>query len=533
MLKVMLKKQFLELFSRMFRRSAMGKRGGKGGIVLYAALFIYLFGAMGFLFFNMADTVCSVLCFSGLTWLYFALFSLLATAFGVVGSVFSAYSAIYQAKDNEFLLSMPISPRTILISRMVAVYLMAFLFEGLVWLPVMAVYAINVEFSVLQIFLQLIILVVLPLLSMVLSCVLGWLVALIFAHVKHSQAVTLVLSLGFLGLYFYYYPKLLSSLGDILMGLGSLAPKVKSVLYPFYRLGLGAQGDFFSLLFFSLIALFLTFITFSILSSGFLKLATTRKGFSKTEYTEGRVKVASAGAALLRKEFARLTGSASYMLNGALGTVFLIALPILALVKKDLLGTLLAQLATAGDFTPFFPAIICALVCSISAMNFLTAPSISLEGKTIWILQTLPVLPRQVLRAKLLLHLIIVMPPTLFCSLALSMILRFSPFVILLVCIISLLFVLLCALFGLFANLSFPNLNWSSEIIPIKQSASTFLAMMVPWGFLVALGFLCYALRAVLSPTLFLLPAGFLFLLLSAVLIYWLRTRGEKIFSSL
>jgi len=533
MLKVMLKKQFLELFSRMFRRSAMGKRAGKGNILLYAALFLYLFGAMAFLFYNMADAFCSVLCLNGLTWLYFALISLVATTLGVIGSVFSAYSALYQAKDNEFLLSMPIPPRVILISRMITVYLMAFLFEALAWIPACAVYALKVEFSVPALLAQFVLLLFLPLLSTVLSCFLGWIIALIFAHVKHSQAVTLIFSLAFLGAYFYFYPKLLSSFSKILASLGSLAPTVKSFLYPFYHLGLGAQGNFLSLLLFAFFALFLIAVTFAVLSSGFLKLATTRKGIEKVKYTAQRVKAASSDTALLRKEFSRFTGSASYMLNGALGVVFLLVLPIFALIKQDYLDTLSGQLSMLGDFTPFIPSVLCVLICSMASMNIITAPSISLEGKTIWLVRSLPVLPHQVFRAKLLLHLIIVAPPTLFCSLTLSLVMQLSPLSTLLVCIVPLLFVFLCALFGLFAGLNHPNLDWNNEIIVIKQSLSTFLAMMVPWGLLILLGVICYLLRSLLSPTLFLIPVGFLFLLLSSILAHWLRTRGEKIFSSL
>ncbi len=51
----------------------------------------------------------------GYGWLYYALMGLLALAFGVFGSVFSTYAGLYQAKDNELLLSMPIPPRRILL----------------------------------------------------------------------------------------------------------------------------------------------------------------------------------------------------------------------------------------------------------------------------------------------------------------------------------------------------------------------------------------------------------------------------------
>lgn len=531
MVKVMLKKQFLELFARMFRRSAMGKKSSKTNVILYGAIFAYLFGMMGYLFYNLSSTLCVTLCWAGLTWLYFALLALIATTLGVVGSVFAAYSALYQAKDNELLLSMPIPPRVILFSRMATVYLMAFCFEAIVWLPAMLVYALEVGFSPLSILTQLVILFLLPLLSTVLACILGWLLALIFAHVRNSQMVTLVFSLGFLAAYFYLYSKLLSSFGEILSNVENLAPTFRSVLFPFYHLGLGAQGKLFSLLLFTLFALALFSAVYAVLSTSFLKLTTTRKGAAKVRYQEKTVRSASPDAALLRRELARFTGSATYMLNGALGVVFLLALPIFAIVKRGTI-TMFLPLIYPG-IEDFLPLALCAMVAAMASMNCITAPSVSLEGRTIWLAQSLPVTPWQVLRAKFSLHTLIVAPATLFCALVLGLVLELAPLALLLVCADCLLFVVLCALLGLFLNLKLPNLNWTNETVPVKQSLSVLLAMFLPWGALVLLGLLYYALRNVLAAEFFLLLAGLIVAALSVFLLIWLKKRGAKIFASL
>ena len=47
----------------------------------------------------------------------------------------------------------------------------------------------------------------------------------------------------------------------------------------------------------------------------------------------------------------------------------------------------------------------------IASINDISAPSVSLEGKTLWLVQALPVSPWQVLKAKLKLHLILTLPP--------------------------------------------------------------------------------------------------------------------------
>lgn len=49
-------------------------------------------------------------------------------------------------------------------------------------------------------------------------------------------------------------------------------------------------------------------------------------------------------------------------------------------------------------------------------MNDMAAPSISLEGKNLWLLQSLPVKPWQALRAKLSVQLLLTSIPALFAS---------------------------------------------------------------------------------------------------------------------
>ena len=77
---------------------------------------------------------------SGMDWLFFAIMGLMALAMGVFGSVFNTYAGLYQGKDNDMLLSMPIPPAYILLSRMVGVYAMAMLYSGMVYLPAAIVY---------------------------------------------------------------------------------------------------------------------------------------------------------------------------------------------------------------------------------------------------------------------------------------------------------------------------------------------------------------------------------------------------------
>ena len=54
---------------------------------------------------------------------------------GIFGTVFTAKAQLFEAKDNELLLSLPVRPRDILASRMVSLLLWNLLFGVLVAVP--------------------------------------------------------------------------------------------------------------------------------------------------------------------------------------------------------------------------------------------------------------------------------------------------------------------------------------------------------------------------------------------------------------
>ena len=99
--------------------------------------------------------------------------------------------------------------------------------------------------------------------------------------------------------------------------------------------------------------------------------------------------------------------------------------------------------------------------------------------------------------------------------------------------VITVLFVLLMALLGLVLNLKMPNLHWSSEMIPIKQSAPVMFVLFGGWMILVALAGVYALLRNDVSVARFLISVCALLLFAGSLLLWWLMTKGAKIFERL
>ena len=179
------------------------------------------------------------------------------------------------------------------------------------------------------------------------------------------------------------------------------------------------------------------------------------------------------------------------------------------------------------------PVILTTAVCALTLMNNMAAPSVSLEGKNIWLLQSLPVTPWQVLRAKLSVQLTLTWIPMAVCLGCVAFAGTFTPAELIMTILFPVLFALLKALFDLTLGLKLANLTWTSEITPIKQSGVVALSLL--GGFLYPLlyagGFLLVGRFSGMAPytgAFTVLTAG-----LCAALSVWLKKRGSELFAAL
>ncbi|WP_131469375.1 hypothetical protein [Ruminiclostridium cellobioparum] len=116
------------------------------------------------------------------------------------------------------------------------------------------------------------------------------------------------------------------------------------------------------------------------------------------------------------------------------------------------------------------------------ALTCTTAPSISLEGKNLWIVKSLPLKAMDIFRSKILLNLVITAPILVICSTVLTAVLGFTILEYLLIVAVGCSYCVFIAVAGLIINLHFPKLEWNTQVAAVKQSASVMLALAA--GFL-------------------------------------------------
>ncbi len=527
--KALMKKQFAAMLASFSLDKKKGEKRKKGLIILLAVLMVYALFAVFALMWLMAGLLCESLVLAGLDWVYFAFMGTMAAGLGCIGSVFAAKSQLFEAKDNEFLLSLPIPSWLILLARMFSLYLLTLLFEGVVFLPALVRYFTIVGVEFLPLVFSVLILFILPLGTLAVCALLGWLIAWITARIRAKNLLTVLFFLGFIVAYYWLIGDVNEALMYVATNGEAVGETMKTALYPFWQMGLGATGDPLGVLIFSGIFVGVFALVYLLLGKTFLSVVAVKRGARKKVYKEKEVKTTSVTWAIFKKEAFRVFKNPMIFLNTSMGAIFAVLLGVLAIFN----GEIFAILSVLGVGENAVAAILAGILCMLAASTTVSATTVSLEGESLWILRSSPVPTEKIFLAKLSFHVLLAALPAVivgcvYCAL-LKVALLTSVFVVVLIVVIS----VLSAVVGLALNLKYPNLNWTNEIAAVKQGASVLISMFGGWGIslLIVGGYFLFGK--------YLPAAAYLGIFLAvyscgAFLLWcWIKTKGKKIFENL
>lgn len=527
MIRALLKKQLLELGAAFVRSSKTGKRRSRAGTLGYALLFAVLMLLVMLSFGSMALPLAVMLVPQGLAWLYFVLMELSALMVSVLASAFTSYGHLFRCRDNQQLLALPIPPGAIFAVRCGGVYLTGLIYLLLAWVPSVVCYALAASRPGGALLAALPVALALAGVSMVLAVLLGWAVALLNRRARHKSLVTVVGTLLFLAVYYAVFQWVGNAVDALALDAVQAGASASRAAAPLRLLGLAAVGNVPALLL--LLAAACMALCGKVLAKPYLRLLTLEPGRVKAEYRAKTQKKQPPRRALLRRELLHLGACPMWLLNCALSSLLLPVLGAAALWKAADL-----RVFTAAYLPESLPMLVCGMVCTIAAMNFITAPSVSLEGGTLWLLQSLPVTPQQVLRAKVELQLLLTLPAAWLCAGCAMAALRIPAGQGLPVLAVLAAFVWLTAQMGLALGLCLPNLHWVSEAAVVKRSAASMLAMFGGWLLAGGVLFLPLILLDYAVPPLAAQGCYLAVLLgLDLLLHRWLRTRGAARFAAL
>ena len=526
----LLRLRFQAQFSAMSQGKAKGKPWMMIGIVI---LMIYacvaILGLFGLVFF----TLCTPLCSQGQTWLYFALAATMAVALSFFGSIMTTQNQLFQAKDNALLLAMPIAPSAILASRMALLLIWNLLFALIVMVPAGVVYWLQYPMTLGGILRYVFLSLLLPFFTLALSAAAAWCIGKLTARLPGKNYFAMGLSVILLVAYLLVVNQMNQLLALLLLHSEAVAAIFQRYLIPASWFGMAvSQWHWLTFIGAILWGILPFALVWWLLSRSFIRIVTTESGHIKRRYVAKAMRVKSMEQALLHKEWRHLVGQPMYFLNASVGVVFLVIASGFIVIQPQMLLQIVDQLPAYVPYVPLFAAL---AGCAMNSMNIVSAPSVSLEGKNLWILKTAPVDAFKVLQAKLRLHLLLCMPATLLLMLAVAWVLPCSVLGIVLMTVMSLLYVLFTALLGLLVNLRFPKLDFLNEIAVIKRSASVNITVFAGMGVFMVLILLSIVLCFVINvpPILVLAMLNVIMAVICTVMYNALKGWGARRFNSL
>ena len=482
MFKALMKVKLASIFNWLGGGSKRGKKSGKGKLILYALLMVYAIGVFCWLFGMVFSALAEPLYTLGLAWLYFLMVLIMSFAMMVVFSVFTAKSQLYEAKDNDLLLSMPIPPSAILGSRMLLLLGLNLLFGLIIAVPALIMWYQCAPFSAKTLVSFILVFLALSLFALAISAIFGWLLSLLSSKMRRKTLFETVLSLAFLAAYFYFYSRLGTIVENVLMSSMGLADTLGSVTVLRWIGVAAAEGNVIYLLLSMAILTIPFIIVYAVLSRTFIKTATAKRGSAKIKYTDKGQRVSSRSSALFKREAARFFSSSTCIINNGLGAVLILAGAVLLVVYKSMLLQIMA------GYEDIAMCIVAVFGAAMAGMVLPTSSSVSLEGKSLWIIRSMPVSTNEVLGTKLRLSLALYIPPLVILMAAATYVLRPGALIVLTATIASLLLLLVMAQMGLIANIRHPNLNWMTEAQAVKSGAAVIICMLLDYGLIAALG---------------------------------------------
>lgn len=449
------------------------KTSRKDPKAITAALILAVFSLLlstlyGFLFAGMMTQ-------SGAGQFYFPTMLLLSLLLGFLFSFLGAKDGLFSGRDLDFLLSMPVSPSLVMLSRLAALYLENLLFVGLWMLPANAAaqfFSISSAPALWLSFLPVILFF--PLLPAFFAALFGFFFAWTQTHQqKHALLGSLLAMLLLCAVLFFCLQA--NRLAELLFtNRDRLLFILNTYLFPLRLISDGICGSIPALTG-GLLLCALPYAAFATLLSGSYKriLSALQARTLRHDFRLPGLQISSPFCALLKSELYRLTRSSLYLTNTCFGIVLLIGVTFLLLFSGERLDSLLPLIGGPRLLTPMLFLAAMFLLSTV----YPSCISISLDGKALWLLKEAP-LPAPVLfGAKACLNLVLTWPSCLISFLlpGLAGLIPLSDSFFLLLPGLSV--TAFWAVLGLLINLVFPKTDCPNETAVIKNSASAVLGI--------------------------------------------------------
>ncbi len=433
----------------------------------------------------------------------------------IVCFIFSFYiigETLFGFKDYDILSSMPIKTHVIVLAKLTLLHLINVAFGIFLVVPSIVFVGVNSVLTLGYVISSVVMTLFTPLISLTFSIVIGVIVSAMSTNFRNKGTAQttfyFVLTFGFLVISFT-----MPNPAEILNKVAFFSP-----------IFLNGQTDFLYLLLYCLIC-FAPVILITLLLCTFYKKLNTLLLSKKTakNYVLEKSNLSSEYKSLVKKEFKRLFASPTYAVNSCMGLAFTLLLigGVIYLAIEGLFSIITTDIVLMC--LPFVPIFV---VFSFSLAPT-TACCISIEGKTFWLIKTLPINTTDYFKAKLTVNFIINTIASFVSLVGLSILFKLGIEYILLIAIISISLPTFGGTFGLLIDLKFANFKWKTEQEVAKSGKGIMFCVFASMALSAILGVTAY-FWGLLNPLVYLIIVAICSIIINAIALVILLEKGEK-----
>ena len=412
------------------------------------------------------------------------LFVILTSAITLIEGINKSGNLLFNCKDDNLLLSLPIRKSTVLFIRVFKFYIFELLYNSLFLLPAMFVYAKYMNPDITYYIVSFIGLLLFPVVPILISCIAGTFITFFASKFKGKNIAQILITIVFLlgCLYLSYDSKDLIS--SIAQNASSINDIITKIYYPAGAfIELITSFSLLKLLEFIFVNIGLFVISILLIGKVYFNINSNIKSVKANKSRKRYIiKATTPFKALMKKELKKFISSPVFVTNAGFGLVLFILGCIIITVNFDGITTELIQnesSITVEDIKNLIPVILFGFICFTSFMTSITCSMISLEGKSINILKSLPIKPYTIIKSKVMTAILIMLPCILLGDLIIFIKFKFDLLNIALILLASILLPLISETIGIIVNLKYPKMDAKNDTEAVKQNMSSTISVFI------------------------------------------------------
>lgn len=392
-------------------------------------------------------------------------------------TMIKAQGVLFSEKEFEKLIFFPIKTSYILISKLCNLLIIGYFISLLTYVPQIIGYGIVERRTIIFYIYSGLLFLFLPFIPLVLSSAFAFIIKYMFKNFKRKNLIinfsTVVLSLVIMIISFNSQ----SFINGFMKNKDKFANIIENKNNIFiFIINITKSNNPIYIIIYILVSILIMNLFIKLFINLYEKInSLLSEGSNSSNKNRIVIEKNSVLKALIKKELAMYFSIPTYVTNTIIGPAIILlgSLATLVFEKEKILKVL--EINAPEEFTLIL--VIGFLIGTIS-LSCTTNSSISIEGKNLWILKSLPIKVMDIFKGKIILNLILVLPVTIIASIIFKFTLGYSYLELFYVVILTTIYAIIISIIGIIANLLFPRINWTSPAQVVKQSFSVILVML-------------------------------------------------------